>query len=117
MGHFPLAELSWDSEEQEHSWLNVAEGMEEGIRLWLVSLWQELRAIDIVLQEVADEFDGEDPLRPIMRGIVEKTRGKLTRLHELLAAVRPLELEEPDEEAMELVRTYFEKSWRLMASI
>ena len=58
-----------------------------------------------------------DPLRPIMRSIVEKTRGKLTSLHEVLSAGEPLELKEPDEEAMELARTYFEKGKQLMASI
>ena len=82
-----------------------------------LALWQELGAIDIVLEEVAREFDGEDPLRPIMRGIVETTRKKLTDLHEVLSAVQPLELSEPGEEALDLVRTYFESGKRLMSSL
>ncbi len=114
---YPLAELPWDADEHEHSWLNVSDRMEAGIRLWLVSLWEELRSIDIVLEEVAKEFDGEDPLRPIMRGVVEKTRKKLTDLHEVLTAAEELELKEPDEEAMDLARTYFENGVRLMGSI
>ncbi len=114
---YPLAELPWDAEEHEHSWLNVTDRMERGIRLQLVSLWEELRAIDIVVDEVAAEFDGEDPLRPIMRGVVETTRKKLSDLHEVLAAVEELELKEPDEEAMDLARTYFENGVRLMGSI
>ena len=114
---YPLAELPWDPEGHEHSWLNVAEGMESGIRLELVSLWEELRAIDIVLEEVAREFDGEDPLRPIMRGVVETTRKKLTDLHEVLSSRDPIELKEPGEEALHLARTYFENGKRLMNSL
>jgi hypothetical protein len=37
------------------------------------------------------------------------------RLHELLSAAEPLDLQEPDEEAMELARSYFEGGRRLMA--
>ena len=48
-------------------------------------------AIDIVLNEVALEFEGEDPLIPTMRGIPETTRRKLTDLHEILSAHLPLE--------------------------
>jgi hypothetical protein len=69
-----------------------------------------------VPEELAPEFDGEDTLRPIMRGIVETTRKKPTDLHEVLSASEELELKEPDEEAMDLARTYFESGKRLMAS-
>ena len=116
-GYFPAADLPWDPEDHQNSWVNVAEGMEDGIRLWLVSLWEELRSIDIVLAEVARAFDSEDPLRPVMRGIVEKTRKKLTDLHEVLSANVALELKEPDEEAMDLARSYFENGRRLMNSL
>jgi hypothetical protein len=71
----------------------------------------------MVVESVAVEFDGEDPLRPIMRVVVEKTRKHLTNLHKLLSLEEPLELTGPDEEALELVRTYFEKGKRLMESI
>ena len=83
----------------------------------IVSLWEDLRAIDIVLEEVAREFDGEGPLRPIMRGIVAKTRKKLTDLHEVLSSREPVELKEPDEEALNLARTYFDNGRRLMNSL
>ena len=114
---FPALELPWTPDSSDYSWLNVAERMDAGIRLWLVSLWEELRSIDIVLDEVAREFDGEDPLRPVMRAVVEKTRKMLMDLHEVLSAARPLELKEPDEEAMDLARTFFENGRRLMASL
>ena len=116
-GYFPAADLPWDPEDHPNSWVNVADDMEDGIRLWLVSLWEELRSIDKVLEEVAQDFDGEDPLRPVMRGIVEKARRKLANLHEVLAASGPLELKEPDEEALGLAWTYFENGRRLMAGL
>lgn len=56
-------------------------GDKPGLRLWLVSLWQEVRSIDTLLDEVALEFDGEDPLSPIMRSVLEKARRDLTLLH------------------------------------
>src|SRR4051812_5781160 len=52
-GSFPIVELPWDGEEHRYSWMTVTEDMYKGLRLWLVSLWQEVRSIDIVLEEVA----------------------------------------------------------------
>jgi hypothetical protein len=52
-----------------------------------------------------------------MRGVVEKTRKHLGHLHQLLSLESPLELTGPDEEALELVRTYFEKGKQLMGGI
>ena len=114
---WPLAELPWDPNDDPSSWLNIADQMETAARAMLVSLWQQLRSIDVVLHEVAQEFDGEDPLRPVMRGIVEETRRQLTALHAVFTAMEPLELKEPDEESLELARTYFEKGRRLMGGL
>ena len=75
--------------------------MERSIREDLVELHRRLRAIDVVLDEVAAEFDGEDPLGPVMRGVLEEAR-KMTTLHAVLSAMEPLELKEPDEEALEI---------------
>lgn len=76
-----------------------------------------MRSVDIVLEEVAAEFGGEDPLRPITRGILEETRHDLTNLHEVLNALDALELMEPDEEEMKLARKYFDKGVELMDRI
>ena len=91
--------------------------MERALREELVLLWQDLRAIDSVVSGVSLEFDGEDPLRPVMRGIVEKTRGSLTQLHEFLSLRGPFDLPEPDDDALELAETYFENGRRLMQSL
>ena len=89
----------------------------ETIQSGLISLWQELKAIDVVLEEFAGEFDGEDPLRPVMRKVLEKARYRLTELHAILTVVAPFEPPEPDEESLELARTYFESGRRLMEMI
>jgi hypothetical protein len=60
----PLLTLPWMAEVDDQSWIQVAEDMHAGLRAWLVSLWQELRSVDLLLDEVAREFEGEDPTAP-----------------------------------------------------
>jgi hypothetical protein len=114
---FPVIELPWDEAEHELSWINVSDGMWEALRTGVSQLWEDVRAIDTVVESVAVEFDGEDPLRPIMREVLENTRKKLTALHEYLSIEEPLELPEPGEEVMEIVQTYFDNGKRLMEGI
>lgn len=67
--------------------------------------WQELRAVEAVLEEVAAEFDGEDPLLPLVREVLDKTRQDLAELHLLLDFVdAEVELPEPDEERVAFLR-------------
>ena len=114
---FSLADLPWQPEDREESWLNVAERTEQALRVELGLLWQELRAIDAVVDDVRGEFNNEDPLQPVMRAVVEKVRRELLGLHRGLAAAGPVTLPEPDEELLELARTYFENGRRLMDSL
>ena len=93
-------------------WLGTALRADAGLLCW-----QEVRAVEILLNDVAQEFDGEDPLRPLMRGILNGARKKLSDLHELLSAIKPFELEEPDDDSMSLARTYFDKGKDLMARL
>ena len=95
----------------------MVDRLEATVHIMLVALWQDVRAVEIVLDEVALEFDGVDPLRPVMRGILNRTKNKLSDLHELLSAINSFELEEPDDDAMGLARTYFEKGLQLMERI
>jgi len=114
---FPVIELPWDEAEHELSWINVSDGMWEALRTGVSQLWEDVRAIDTVVDSVAVEFDGEDPLRPIMRGVLEATRKKLTALHEYLSIEEPLALPEPSEEVMEIVQNYFDNGKRLMEGL
>jgi len=52
----------------------LAEKMAATIRLGLEVRWIDIVAIDRVLAEVALEFNGEDPLKPILRDALEKAR-------------------------------------------
>ena len=76
---FPLADLPWDPEDHEESWLNVAERSEQALRIELGLLWQELRAIDAVVGDVRGEFNDEDPLQPVMRAVLEDVRSRLAQ--------------------------------------
>ena len=75
------------------------------------------RGIDAVLEDVASRFDGEDPLRPVMRGVLERARCRLTELHAILIVTEPFELPEPDEESLSLARSYFESGRRLLENL
>ena len=109
-GYLPV-DLPWA--EKENSYFDLAGGLYERLREGVVHRWQELRAIEIVVEEVAQEFDGEDPLRPILRETLEKTKGEIRSLHEHLSKIEPLELLEPEEEIMAALNEFFARGKRL----
>jgi len=59
----------------------ITDALEKGLRAAWVQRWQELRAAEIVLDEVAREFDGEDPLEPDARKMLVEVRAELEELH------------------------------------
>ena len=61
----------------------LGESLREGVP-WC---WQEVRAVEAVPEEVAAESDGEDPLVPAVRRILDKTRQDLVELQPLLGFV------------------------------
>ena len=68
----------------------------------MAHLWDNLMAIDTVISEVAAQFGGEDPMRPVMRGQIEKARRTLTLLHQFLSGEEAILVTEPSEEALDL---------------
>jgi len=66
-------------------------------------------AINTVLSEAAAQLGGEVPLRPVMRGQLEKARSTLTMLHLFLSGEEAIAVTQPSEEALELARVYFDK--------
>ena len=40
----------------------------------------QMRTIGIVVEEVAAKFGGEDPLRPLLRELLERSEAELTKL-------------------------------------
>ena len=60
--------------------------------------WQELRAVELVTAEIAETFDGEDPLQPKVRQWLEETK---ERAKEHLARLGRKRLLEPGEAHLE----------------
>ncbi len=80
----------------------LLESLKEGLETY----WREMRAAQRVLAEAAEEFDGEDPLLPKLRGVLDGVQKELEDLHEQAKRdIEPLELPEPDEEVLARVRS------------
>lgn len=80
------------------------------IRDGLDSDWRELRAIEIVLDEVAEEFAGEDPLRTDSRELLDGAKATCLRLYEDVSrCIDGFVLAEPDDEGVEVVRRFVTK--------
>ena len=75
--------------------------------------WRELRAIDMAVEEVAEEFGGEDPLRADGRALLDEGKARCRQLHEdIRFFVEPFELPEPGEADVELVRRLIARAAR-----
>ncbi|MDP2858876.1 MAG: hypothetical protein Q8P50_12990 [Bacillota bacterium] len=86
-------------------WHEAMAALGESLREGTPWCWQELRAVETVLDEVAEEFDSEDPLVPPVRNVLDKTRQDLVDLHSLLPHVDvEADLPEPDDERVEWLR-------------
>jgi hypothetical protein len=70
----------------------------------VVIRWKEFRAVEKVWQEMAEDFDGEDPVDPHLRRTAEETRMLLTRLAEGCAIKK---LPEPE-------RDVLDRTWELV---
>jgi hypothetical protein len=90
--------------ERQERWDEAMAALRESLREGIPWCWQELRAAEAVLDEVAQEL-GEDPLLPPVRQVLDKTRNDLVELHALLRFVdADCDLPEPDEERVEFLR-------------
>ena len=91
--------------ERQERWDEAMAALAESLREGVPWCWQELRAVETVLDEVAEEFDGEDPLLPPVREVLDKTHQDLVELQPLLRFVdADCDLPEPDEERVEFLR-------------
>ncbi len=64
-----------------------------------VQHWCELRAIAIGVQEVAEEFGGEDPLKADTRALLDDSLSSCTKLRDDVAAYVEIELTEASDDA------------------
>jgi hypothetical protein len=89
----------------------VAEALSTHLREGIALRWRELLAVEQVLQEIAAEFDGEDPARPQDRKAITEGKEQLRELHASVQDyVGPFELPGPDEEELALLRAAVERA-------
>ena len=71
----------------------------------LASHWRQLKAVEIVVGEFAEEFDGEDPLQPQIRGFLDDALARIVALKDDLADyIGAWELPDDPGEALALTR-------------
>ncbi len=76
--------------------------------------WQELRAIELAWQEIAAEFDGQDPRHPDPLRLAEETRARLLELLGHLSPRHARKPPEPSETVMASVRRHVDEAMRPM---
>ena len=62
----------------------MREGLRRGIAFQLISSWVQLRTVEMIIEEMAAEFDGIDPLKPVHRARLEETKQRLLTAQEHL---------------------------------
>ncbi|MFH1486782.1 MAG: hypothetical protein ABIH46_11990 [Chloroflexota bacterium] len=108
-----LRQFQKEETEGKHSWDEAAQALKTTLRANIEMRWWELRAAEIVLEEAAEEFDGEDTITPTARQTLEETKAKVLELSEKMEYFGwSLELTEPEEEALEVTRQLFQKTER-----
>jgi hypothetical protein len=83
------------------------------LRSGIVECWRELRAVELKLDELTAEFDGEDVLKPDIRERLASSLASLRDLHERVQRYAgPSELPEPDDELRATVGRIVEQEMR-----
>src|SRR5581483_8729343 len=94
----------------------LVEALEARLRGLIPLRWRDVRAAEVVLEEVAREFGGEDPLKPAARGALTEAK---RALQEYAASLERdgyvLELPEPTAEDLDLAHELLAKGLRLFA--
>lgn len=81
--------------------------LEEAMMVSIAVRWLEILETEIVVDEVAGDFGGEDPLKPILRTALETSKQSLKHLHEALEAFgKVLVLPEVRPEGLEEMRLF-----------
>ncbi len=105
--HWLLSTVLWWRAERRKDRTSIEEIVEaliDGIRTGVTMRWQELQSVEIVLTEIAEELDGEDPVHPEVREMFGQTKATVTALHEAMQPYAQFELSEPEADVVEAVR-------------
>ena len=80
--------------------------LRETVAYELASSWLQVRCVEVVLNEIAGEFGGSDPLKPDPRSKLEETKQSLLSLRDELLALLNIDviLPEPGEEELQELR-------------
>jgi hypothetical protein len=81
-----------------------------GIKQSLQQHWCELRSIEIGVQEVAEEFGGEDPLHADTREMIDECLRSCTKIRDDVKGYVEIELTEPTDDDVAQVRRLIEKA-------
>jgi hypothetical protein len=74
---------------------------------------RELRAVELNVDELTAEFDGEDVLKPDIRERLGSAMASLREMHERVQRYTgPFELAEPDEELRATLERIVDERWR-----
>lgn len=99
------ADDSKPAKKNRHRIDEVIDALHTTLREMVPARWRELRTAEVVLEEVAAEFDGEDPLHPRVRDALDEARQELEELVEKVQRrVGAFSLPEPDEEELATLR-------------
>jgi hypothetical protein len=85
----------------------IRQALRESMAFNLISTWVELRSVEMLVNEIGEEFNGIDPLRPVFREKLDSTREELLEVKEhLLYLGIDAVLREPLDEELEEVRSW-----------
>ena len=85
----------------------LSELMRPTIARLLISCWVQARTVEVVLDGIAGEFGGVDPLKPEMREELTETKQRLLTLQERLRLLHmEVVLREPLDEELDALRRW-----------
>ena len=84
----------------------LPERLNEAVMSQAATTWRELRAIEIVTEEIAEEFAGEHPLRQAHFDSLAQSKERLVGLRELTGEYKMLD---PAEEEVDVLRKAIRK--------
>jgi hypothetical protein len=92
----------------------VAEDLRREVHEGLVLRWQEIRAVEVVWDEVALEFDGEDPVAPELRAKAAEVKTALLDLNRRISGARARTLPEADKAAITRMRELVDEAFKAL---
>jgi hypothetical protein len=85
----------------------IRQSVRESLAYKLITRWVLLRTVEVLVSEIGEEFNGIDPLRPVLREKLDDAKEKLLEIQAHLLCFRTeMELREPYEEELQELREW-----------